>query len=285
MHRAALSHFNLEGSYELLDVTAEQLVESLKRYICDGFVGFNVTIPHKEAMFNLAQSHSKSASAAGAANTIKVENSLLSAHNTDLEGLKKALEPLLGEKKTAFVLGAGGASRAALLAMEELHFEKIVVCARDPSKAQATVAGVKLHHDTNISIVPLPSEPSATNFANSKEISNVSLILNTTPLGQAIKEIPHWFEQLLSHCLSDHSSEPGLNAKAERQPPLFFDMVYSATGAPTPLMEIANEHGWRSTDGTDMLVYQACAAFEFWTGNYPPYILMKEALEDARSLR
>ncbi len=65
----------------------------------------------------------------------------------------------------------------------------------------------------------------------------------------------------------------------------FFDMVYSATGAPTPLMEIANEHGWRSTDGTDMLVYQACAAFEFWTGKYPPYILMKEALEEARSLR
>lgn len=257
MHRAALKHFALAGTYELIDVTAEDLPQRVPELINEGYTGFNVTIPHKDAMYKLASEHTPQAQAAQAANTIKADGTKLVAHNTDIEGLRKALEKSFAaphyEDETVCVLGAGGAARAALIALDQMGFHKILLIARDQSKARATVSSVALVHPQRLEISSPPDSAVAT---------KISLIVNTTPIGQKDDVIPAW----LAHVV--RSDRTGM----------LFDMVYSRTNAQTPLVRYASLRGWSAVDGTDMLVYQAAAAFEFWTGKNPPAPLMKEAL-------
>jgi shikimate 5-dehydrogenase len=94
--------------------------------------------------------------------------------------------------------------------------------------------------------------------------------VQTTPIGLKATEIPaKWLS-----CLAQSGGKQ-----------LFYDMVYSPDGKPTPLVAFFSELGVRSVDGTDMLVEQARLSFQFWTGKLPPFELMKSALEAARAER
>ena len=92
MHIAALKHFGLRGTYSLLDVAPDDLDKRVPELIHEGYAGFNVTIPHKNAMYKLATERTKEAEVALAANTIKIDDGKLVAHNTDIEGFTRALE-------------------------------------------------------------------------------------------------------------------------------------------------------------------------------------------------
>lgn len=283
MHKAALAHFGLKGSYDLLDIEPEQLAFAVPEYIAHGYVGFNVTIPHKEAIYKLARTQSDSAAAAGAANTIKVQEGALLAHNTDIEGLLMALKrqgltSIEGEA-SAIIVGAGGASRAALLALEALGFAKITLIARDSAKAQNTVNSVKLSKRTAVKILSVPvadtqHQQTLSGFFDGTVPQEANLIINSTPIGQASQSpsaVPDWFKQIFAAASSPSS--------------LFFDMVYSRDGSDTLLTALARQSGMQAVDGQDMLIYQASAAFQFWTGLKPPYQVMKEALVAARPLK
>src|SRR3954462_14389729 len=113
MQTAALKHLGLadEWSYEAIDVSPAELELRVRAMVAEGFVGANVTVPHKGAALALADSLSETAREIGAANTLSFDGEEIGADNTDAAGLLAAL-PASPAGGRALVLGAGGAARA-----------------------------------------------------------------------------------------------------------------------------------------------------------------------------
>ncbi len=135
MHTAALEALGLsaEWSYEAIEVGPEDLAPRIEELRGSGFVGVNVTIPHKEAALALAHRRSEAAAAIGAANTLSFGADEIEADNTDASGLIESLPgPVAGSR--ALVLGAGGAARAAAWALAEAG-AKVEVWNRTASRA------------------------------------------------------------------------------------------------------------------------------------------------------
>ena len=118
MQNAALEALGLGGewSYEAIDIEPGHFAERVRELPGEGFVGANVTIPHKRAALELADRASDAAAQIGAANTLSFTGGSIEAENTDASGLLAALPGSL-EGKTALVLGAGGSARAAVWAL------------------------------------------------------------------------------------------------------------------------------------------------------------------------
>ena len=142
MQRAALRAAGLDGwSYQLLPVPPELFDETVRALPAAGFVGANVTIPHKEAALALADSATPLARTIGAANTLTFTGDGIEADNTDAPGLLEAIgEP----PASALVLGAGGSARAAVHALAGAGCE-VSVLARTPSRAEGLPATVVDH--------------------------------------------------------------------------------------------------------------------------------------------
>jgi shikimate dehydrogenase len=135
MHRAALAELGMsDWSYQLLPVTPELFDETVRGLEGQGFVGANVTIPHKEAALQIADEATDEARAIGAANTLSFSNGKIAAANTDAPGFLAAI----GGKvpKTAMVLGAGGSARAVVYALEQAGAE-VSIWNRTKSRAEA----------------------------------------------------------------------------------------------------------------------------------------------------
>jgi shikimate dehydrogenase len=266
MHEAALSHFGFDGSYELFDVDYTQLQDQIETLMSSRYSGFNVTVPYKDAFFSMCQESTRQATACGAVNTVKIEDGRFLGHNTDVAGCKLALQSFCGSDKlngaNVAVIGAGGAARAALLALDELEPECVSLFARNPQKAQAMLSTVQLENShERLSISSLPDHSIA---------KPIHVIIQTTPIGlPGMTEPPAWLSRFVQ--------------SGTRQ--LFFDMVYSPDGKPTPLVDYFSQRGLGAVDGTDMLIHQARLAFEFWTGKLPPFDLLQSALEKARAQR
>lgn len=266
MHKAALEYFALKGDYTLIDVGPEQAVDAVLNLVSDGYCGFNVTIPYKETIFQLSNKYTSEATRAGVANTVRITQSGLEAHNTDIVGFRLTLEEEILAKQTgverATVIGAGGAARAAILALSELGISSIVLAVRDPEKALETVdrltRGTGRMDGTFLQIREL---------SDTQQIPTSSVLINASPLGQKSDEVPPWFSSYLQALDTDG---------------LFFDMVYGKSGRSTPLVRSALEYGVHAIDGASMLIHQARYAFAFWTGKLPPFAVMQNALKQAR---
>jgi shikimate dehydrogenase len=126
MHNAALAAAGLRGwRYLKLPLPPERFAETVRALPAAGFRGINVTIPHKEAALDLADSASDAAAAIGAANTLTFRDGAIEADNTDAQGFLDALgQPLSG--RSVLVLGAGGAARAVIWAAREAGAEVLV---------------------------------------------------------------------------------------------------------------------------------------------------------------
>ncbi|MGD9684415.1 MAG: shikimate dehydrogenase [Candidatus Obscuribacterales bacterium] len=262
LHRAALSSAGLQGDYQLLAVAPQDLDDFLSRLRLAGasYHGLNVTVPHKQAVISHMDELSPSAAAAGAVNTIMISEDRLVGHNTDIHGFKAGLESagLTPERRRiAIVLGAGGAARAAILGLAELAFAEIVVAARDRSKTRDLVAELGQ-----------PDFPASVRAVDLEGLPGLSadLLINATPLGQSAGSTfstPVWFGRALD-CLGGDG--------------LFYDLVYAREPSGlTPLVEAARKRGIPAMDGMVMLVHQAAAAFELWTGEKPDTEALREA--------
>ena len=141
IHAAAFAALGLEGwRYQLLPVPADLLVETVRALPGAGFVGANVTVPHKEAALALADEASPTARAIGAANTLSFRaDGTIAADNTDAPGLIAAL-PMPVDGRSALVLGAGGSARAAVFALREAGASDVAVWNRTADRAEALVA-------------------------------------------------------------------------------------------------------------------------------------------------
>ncbi len=243
MHNAALAELGLrDWRYQGLPVPPELLVETVRALGPAGFVGANVTIPHKHAALALADSASDSARAIGAANTLTfAADGTIAAENTDAPGLLAAIgEPLAGRR--ALVLGAGGSARAAVWALREAGAAEVGVWNRTPVRATA------LADELGARAIAAP-EPA-------------DVLVNCTAVG-----LQPGGEEL---------AQLGLSRALVGEYALVVDLVYRGGGA-TELIGAARDAGARALDGLDVLVAQGALSFELWTAREAPRETMLRA--------
>jgi shikimate dehydrogenase len=277
MHNAALQALGMEDwRYQALPVPQELFVETTRALGQAGFVGANVTIPHKRAALALAEQASVAARAIGAANTLTfAPDGTIAAENTDAPGLIAALEQLVGlpARPSALVLGAGGSARAAVWALREAGAREVSVWNRTPERA------VALARELGARTV---SEP-----------ERAELLVNCTPVGmigglegpdRSRETRAFGANPRFGHPLERSASEPeglnllGLTFDQVGEYPYVVDMVYRS--GVTPLLAAAREHGARTLDGLEILLAQGALSFELWTGRQAPLEVMRRAVGD-----
>ncbi len=240
IHGYWLRHYGIAGSYTLEPVEPEHLPQFIKAMSSLGFVGANVTVPHKEAVFRLADERDAAAVAIGAANTVWFDDSRLCASNTDAEGFLASLDeqtPEWDAKGTAAVWGAGGAARAVLHALLARGFGRIVLANRSRERADI------LARAFGPAVEPVDwGERAAL-------LQGCSLLVNATSLGM--------------------TGAAPLDANLSSLPgdAVVTDLVYDPLE--TALLRTARERGNRVADGLGMLLHQAAPGFERWFGVRP----------------
>jgi shikimate dehydrogenase len=257
MHNAAFQELGLDWRYEPIAVEPARF-ESVVRQLPElGFVGVNVTTPHKLRALEVADSASEVTRAIGAANTLSFAEGGISAHNTDAEGFRAALHeqaPDAPEGMRALVLGAGGAARAVVYALLRERVALVEVWNRHPERAHSLVAELAAHASgITLRVVP---EPSA---------ADADLIVNATSVGMATPPgadgIAHDLKELRISADSFHDDQ------------VVVDLVYR--GSATALVREARVRGLRYIDGIDILVHQGAASFKLWTGRDAPLGVMR----------
>ncbi|HEY2571535.1 MAG TPA: shikimate dehydrogenase [Solirubrobacteraceae bacterium] len=242
MHNAALAALAMrDWHYQRLAVPPALFAQTTRALSQSGFVGANVTIPHKQAALALADSASAVAQAIGAANTLTLApDGAIAAENTDAPGLIDAIgEPLAGRR--ALVLGAGGSARAAVWALLD-----------------AGAAEVSIHNRTRERAEQLARDLGARAVARA---DGADLLVNCTSVGLVAAD--------------DELARLGLSEAQLGEYPLVVDLAYRE--GVTGLVRAARGHGARTLDGLDVLVAQGALSFALWTGRQAPLEGMREA--------
>lgn len=241
LHGHWLAKYGLQGHYVPLHVAPEHLSNTLKSMPNMGFVGCNVTTPHKEAALSLAQNVTDTARRIGAANTLVFRDGEIHADNTDgigfIENLRQNAPNWRADAGPVLVIGAGGAARAILVALLDAGAPEILLTNRTADRASALAAEfgtrVKAH----------PWEKTET------LLPQAATVVNTTALGMTGKEaFPFSLKGLPSTALAT-------------------DIVY--TPLDTPFLQAARAQGCATVDGLGMLLHQAAPGFARWFGQVP----------------
>jgi shikimate dehydrogenase len=244
IHNAAFVALGMDGewSYEAIEVMPDQFQQRVRAMPEEGFVGANVTVPHKGAALLVSDRRSEVAREIGAANTLSFKGGEIRADNTDAQGLMEAL-PESAAGRRALVLGAGGAARAVVWALVREGAE-VSVWNRTPERAAQLCAELGGRVDKK----PGPGD--------------YDLIVNSTSVGlrgeDPFTELPlsrDWF---------------GFSQ-------IVVDLVYGERES--KLLNVAAEAGADVVDGLEILVHQGAAAFRIWTGVDPPLDVMREAAQ------
>jgi len=251
IHHYWLRHFDIEGGYSIEAVPPEEFAEFVLHLSHHGFVGANVTIPHKERALVLTTPDER-ARAVGAANTLWYDGDLLRSTNTDIEGFINNLDasaPGWDKIEDALVLGAGGSSRAVVFGLIERGIKRVHLANRTLERAQvlAKQFGEKVH--------PIAWD------AIGAVLPRAALLVNTTSLsmkGQPPLDI-------------DVGLLPSQAAVA--------DLVY--VPLQTSLLAAAQARGLKTADGLGMLLHQAVRGFELWFGRRPEVTPELRALVEA----
>jgi shikimate dehydrogenase len=255
MQNAALEALGLGGewSYEALDIDPTDFAERTRGLPGQGFVGANVTIPHKEAAVMLADETSEAAEGIGAANTLSFREGAIRADNTDASGLLASL-PGPVERSSALVLGAGGSARAAVWALAG-QGANVSVWNRTPERADEIVR--------DLTDIPAEGRLRAVTGEHARATS-YELIVNCTAIGMS-DEDP--FEHL--------PLEPGRLGAGTT----VVDLVYA--GSESRLVGEARSHGATVVEGLEVLVQQGAESLRIWSGMDPPLDVMRQAAREA----
>lgn len=235
IHTHWMTQHDIFGRYDAIDVAPEELTQSLERLIEQGYVGLNVTLPHKEAVYALCDDLDDAAKAIGAVNMLTIRNGRIHGYNTDafgfIENLKAHPVPL-HKDRPAVVLGAGGAARAVVYALKKEGFENIILINRTIEKAEALAEFFGLKNG----VVPWDDRMSA--------LVGAGLLVNTTALGMRGKD----------------ALDLSLDALLVDAP--VYDIVY--VPLMTELLKQAQARGNPVVTGIGMLLHQARPAFAAW---------------------
>ena len=252
MHRAALAALGrTDFTYQHLPVPPELLAETVRALPAAGFVGANVTIPHKEAVLALATTATARARAIGAANTLSFDPGTGAVHadNTDAPGVIAAL-PVPPRGARALILGAGGSARAVAWALRDAGAREVLVWNRNPERAEVLAADLGV---------------TATRTAAPADV-----LINCTPAGLA-GQPPQFKDWPLD---ADHLSSY----------PCVVDLVYVSEGT-THLVSAAAQSGCTVVDGLEILVRQGAESFSAWTGLEAPLQAMRQGAARGRPAR
>lgn len=243
IHRFWLQKLGMDGDYSRFPVHPDRLATAIHALSSLGMRGVNVTVPHKEAVRPLVDVIAPSAKAAGAINTIRVEeDGRLSGHNTDVDGITEALSGCALAGASVCMIGAGGAARAAMHVLCEARVADIALLARTPERAQALLdrfdAGGSVH-----------------GFDDSQgALVGRSVIINASPMGMTGQpDMP----MAVLHSLQSAAAGG-----------LAFDMVYAPLE--TAFLKTAVNAGLVTVDGLVMLIGQAATAFAHFYDVMPP---------------
>jgi shikimate dehydrogenase len=243
LHRFFIEHFHLPFSYEARRVTPDELPRAFVELKNSGYRGFNVTIPHKQAILPLLDELSETADAIGAANTVIIEDGAAIGGNTDVRGFLSMMQLAAVDlsRREVLVMGAGGAARAVIFALQQGGVSRIFVCNRSPQRLQQCAAWMSATITTKWEAWPWD--------ALEERIKNYQpeIIINATSIGMH----PHIEQSPLSAALFS----PALTV---------VDLVYNPL--PTRLLREASQAGVRIIHGLNMLIMQGVAAMELWSG-------------------
>ncbi len=252
LHRAALATSGLQGEYALYPIqpgephSLQELVEKIRTGELDGL---NVTIPHKQTITQYLDDLTLAAKEIGAVNTIYLRHGKVVGDNTDFAGFLTDLRRILPAPHSALVLGAGGAARAVVYALQTMYCSTHVA-ARRAEQARRLASEFESDGATGIGI---------------EMLRNVrpDLIVNATPAGM--------FPNI------DASAWPAGLPLPQRA--AVYDLVYNPPE--TRLIREARAAGQQASNGLGMLIEQAALAFELWTGFRVPRIYFEEAIGQA----
>lgn len=252
IHNYWIKQHGLAAEYRREAVPPEKFAEFIASWAERGYVGANVTLPHKEAALKLSRPDDR-AQAVGAANTLWLEGGVLRSTNTDVEGFLENLDATApgwdAGLSSAIVLGAGGAARAVVFALLHRGVERVYVANRTFEKAEA------FRNRFGDGVKPIRWEEVNGLLAGSQ------LLANATSLGMA--------------------GQPALDINVAHLPPsaVVTDIVY--VPLETPLLAAAKKHGMRTADGLGMLLHQAVRGFSLWFGVKPEVTPELRALVEA----
>ena len=252
MHNAGFKALGLPFCYVAFDI--EDTSAALQAMRKMGFRGLSLTIPHKENAIPLLDSIDPTAKTIGAVNTVINDGRELRGYNTDWIGIRDALGEAKIELKgkRALIYGAGGASRAAILALQTLECAEILLCNRSAQRAEALAKEFK----TKIVLESALPELAAS--------GGVDLVVNSTPIGSKL--------------------ESGLNPLTvfftdvfTKSRPALFEMVTRET----PLEKAARAAAVKVVPGSRMLLFQALEQFRLFTTHQAPTAILDAALQTA----
>jgi shikimate dehydrogenase len=259
MHEAAARALGIELRYERFEVRPEDLAAEVRRRHDSEIDGYNLTVPHKQAIMALIDEAVPMARTIGAVNTVVRVGSRYVGHNTDAPGLVRSLEeagvPLQGAR--VVVLGAGGAARAAVVGLANAGASNITVLSRRPEQGEALAEALEGHIGCSLDAAPLAEA--------ARHLETATLLVQATS--------------------ATLGSNPGARAFAASLPletlpaeAAVVDLVYEPLK--TSVLERAEQSGLAIVDGLGMLLHQGAIAFEMWTGFEAPIAIMRAALND-----
>jgi shikimate dehydrogenase len=251
IHHYWLRTLGIEGGYNIEAVPPEGFADFVLRLSSRGFVGANVTLPHKERALALSMPDPR-ARAVGAANTLWYDNGELRSTNTDIEGFIDNLDacaPGWDAATDALVLGAGGSSRAVVFGLIERGIERVHLANRTAARART------LADQFGARVDPVAWD------AVDDLLPGSALLVNTTSLGM--------------------HGQPALEIDLGRLPAsaVVADLVYVPLD--TALLSAARARGLKTADGLGMLLHQAVRGFELWFGQRPRVTSELRALVEA----
>jgi shikimate dehydrogenase len=252
LHGYWLRTLGIDGAYELADVAPEKFAAFFRNLKANGYVGGNITIPHKEAAYRLVDRRQRAADTIGAVNTVWYEGDTLIGANTDWLGIVGSLDDIHpgwdASPGKVVVLGAGGSARASVFAFLERGYSASIVN-RTLERAE-TLADA------------FGSKASAHGFDElGKLLGDADVLINNTSLGMAGKP------------------PLAIDLGPLQKSAIVYDVVY--VPLETELLKAAKARGHRTVDGLSMLLYQAVVGFSHWFGVTPKVAAEQRALLEA----
>ncbi|MFA5842560.1 MAG: shikimate dehydrogenase [Candidatus Gracilibacteria bacterium] len=243
MHNAAFKALKMEARFDAFDVLPEDLGEFMKEH--RELKGMAVSIPHKETVGHYLDEIDPIAREIGAVNTVYWKGEKRCGTNTDAPGFLSAVKEAMPELegKRAVVLGAGGAARAVVWALNKEGMG-VTILNRTVGKAKALAEAFHVNVAKNWDEIG----------------GKIDLIVNTTSVG-----------------LEGHEEPELVPARYFHSNQVVFDLVYRKKGT-TRLLATAQSVGAKIIDGKAMLLYQGVLQFEWWTGEKAPEEVMRESL-------
>lgn len=264
IHNAAFDYLGLDWCYVPLRVRESQVVQALEGLRALDFIGFNVTMPLKTSVMPFLDEVAMFAESVGAVNTVYVEGEKLIGYNTDGRGFLNALTEELGfdvRDRRVFIAGAGGAARSVSVSLALGGARSITVFNRTEKRAE------DMKDTIHRSVPDVPVEVVTPGDEYGRLVERADVLINAVPRGRLMGE---------------HGLAFSMDAVSRGQ--VVCDLNYSTELS--DLLREAESRGARVMDGRGMLLYQAAAAFEIWTGLEAPVEVMRralaEALEEAR---